>query len=87
MFVPGEWPASGISYGFVLVPLVTIVTLASIRSESVPVSSPGGSVSAATGRGGTIGSEQPVPIRGVIPVGGRLFVGGIGVWRYHTDAA
>jgi drug/metabolite transporter (DMT)-like permease len=35
MFVLGQWTASGTSYGFVLVPLVTIVVAATIAGEAI----------------------------------------------------
>ena len=35
MFVLGKWTASGTSYGFVLVPLVTIVVAATVAGESI----------------------------------------------------
>jgi drug/metabolite transporter (DMT)-like permease len=35
MFVLGQWTASGTSYGFVLVPLVTIVVAATVASENI----------------------------------------------------
>jgi drug/metabolite transporter (DMT)-like permease len=35
MYVLGEWTASGTSYGFVLVPLVTIVVAATIADEAI----------------------------------------------------
>jgi drug/metabolite transporter (DMT)-like permease len=35
MFVLGQWTASGTSYGFVLVPLVTIVVAATVADESI----------------------------------------------------
>ena len=35
MFVLGQWTASGASYGFVLVPLVTIVVAATVADEAI----------------------------------------------------
>jgi drug/metabolite transporter (DMT)-like permease len=35
MFVLGKWTASGTSYGFVLVPLVTIVVAARLADEAI----------------------------------------------------
>ena len=35
MFVLGKWTASGTSYGFVLIPLVTIVVAATVAGESI----------------------------------------------------
>jgi hypothetical protein len=35
MFVLGKWTASGTSYGFVIVPLVTIVVAATIAGETI----------------------------------------------------
>ena len=35
MFVLGKWTASGTSYGFVIVPLVTIVVAATIAGEKI----------------------------------------------------
>jgi drug/metabolite transporter (DMT)-like permease len=35
MFVLGKWTASGTSYGFVLIPLVTIVVATTVADESI----------------------------------------------------
>ena len=44
MFVLGNWTASGTSYGFVLVPLVTIVVAATIAGEEISLNFLGGAL-------------------------------------------
>jgi drug/metabolite transporter (DMT)-like permease len=44
LFVLGRWTASGASYGFVLIPLITVILATSIAEEQITASFVGGAL-------------------------------------------